>query len=221
MPSTIRQEKQAYRQRLQKLTGEHRKVMEAMEAYIKTSELKKSEVFSVCHKLAEKLYRAQRLGQSLEQALGKDLVGVCDVYIHLGTKKSQMESKLESLQGCLMGLLVLVVIELFFTGTIRGLIDFSIHMPLTQGFIVSSLLILAFAWGLSQMLNQKTFGFKDKKLRWRSIGVIVLCTAIWILILFAKWALRKNVLCWVNAWIPIGAVIIMIGIALAIQKKLA
>ena len=65
MASNKQRQKAAYRQTCQKLTGEHRDVMKAMEAYIKNSELKKEEVFSICRKLAEKLYRAQRQGQTL------------------------------------------------------------------------------------------------------------------------------------------------------------
>lgn len=207
MASNKQRQKAAYRQTCQKLTGEHRDVMKAMEAYIKNSELKKEEVFSICRKLAEKLYRAQRQGQTVEQALGKDLIGVCDVYIHLGAKKTAAERRIESLEGCLIGLLALVLIELFYTGTAQGLLDFAIKMPITQGFIISSVLILGFAWALSRMLNQHT--------------AIVLFTVIWVAILFAKWALRKHVLCWVNAWIPIAAIAVLYLIALAIKRKTA
>ena len=221
MASNKQRQKAAYRQTCQKLTGEHRDVMKAMEAYIKNSELKKEEVFSICRKLAEKLYRAQRQGQTVEQALGKDLIGVCDVYIHLGAKKTAAERRIESLEGCLIGLLALVLIELFYTGTAQGLLDFAIKMPITQGFIISSVLILGFAWALSRMLNQHTFGFSEKKQRLRSVGAIVLFTVIWVASLFAKWALRKHVLCWVNAWIPIAAIAVLYLIALAIKRKTA
>lgn len=221
MASNMQQQKAAYRQVRQTLTGEYRDVMEAMEAYIKNSELKREEVFSACRRLAEKLYRAQRQGQTVEQALGRDLIGVCDVYIHLGAKRTAAEKRLESAEGCLVGLLVLVLIELFYTGTARGLADFSVKMPITQGFIISSLLILGFAWALSYMLNRQVFGFAEKKQRWRSVGAIALYTVIWMAILFAKWALRKQVLCWVNAWIPIAVVAGLYGIALAIKRKTA
>ena len=183
--------------------------------------MKKEEVFSICRKLAEKLYRAQRQGQTVEQALGKDLIGVCDVYIHIGAKKTAAERRIESLEGCLIGLLALVLIELFYTGTAQGLLDFAIKMPITQGFIISSVLILGFAWALSRMPNQHTFGFSEKKQRLRSVGAIVLFTVIWVAILFAKWALRKHVLCWVNAWIPIAAIAVLYLIALAIKRKTA
>lgn len=219
MASNRQRQKAAYRQIRQKLTGEHRDVMEAMEAYIKSSELKREEVFAICRKLAEKLHRAQKQGQTVEQALGRDLIGVCDVYIHLGAKKTAAEKRMESAEGCLIGLLALVLIELFYTGTARGLLDFSIKMPITQGFVISSLLILGFAWALSRMLNKHKFGFSERKQRWRSVGAIVLCTAAWVAILFAKWALRKHVLCWVNAWLPVAAVAGLYLIALAIKRK--
>ena len=214
MASNKQRQKTAYRQTCQKLTGEHRDVMKAMEAYIKNTELKKEEVFSICRKLAEKLYRAQRQGQTVEQALGRDLIGVCDVYIHLGAKKTAAERRMETLEGCLIGLLALVLIELFYTGTAQGLLDFAIKMPITQGFVISS-------WALSRMLNQHTFGFSEKKQRLRSVGAIALFTVIWVAILFAKWALRKHVLCWVNAWIPISAIAVLSLIALAIKRKTA
>ena len=128
---------------------------------------------------------------------------------------------METLEGCLIGLLALVLIELFYTGTAQGLLDFAIKMPITQGFVISSVLILGFAWALSRMLNQHTFGFSEKKQRLRSVGAIALFTVIWVASLFAKWALRKHVLCWVNAWIPISAIAVLSLIALAIKRKTA
>lgn len=101
------------------------------------------------------------------------------------------------------------------------MLDFAIKMPITQGFVISSVLILGFAWALSRMLNQHTFGFSEKKQRLRSVGTIALFTVIWVAILFAKWALRKHVLCWVNAWIPISAIAVLSLIALAIKRKTA
>ena len=46
MASNKQRQKAAYRQTCQKLTGEHRDVMKAMEAYIKNSELKKDFPFA-------------------------------------------------------------------------------------------------------------------------------------------------------------------------------
>ena len=63
MASNKQRQKTAYRQTCQKLTGEHRDVMKAMEAYIKNTELKKEEVFSICRKLAEKLYEHSGRGR--------------------------------------------------------------------------------------------------------------------------------------------------------------
>lgn len=219
MASEKKQQKSAYRQAYQALDRENRALMDAMAAYIRESDVTQAEGFGICAKLAHKLLQAQTQGRSAEQALGRDLKGVCDTYIRLGRKKSAAAKHAEHVEGCLLGLLVLVALELVFTGAWRGLFDFQVRMPVTQGFLLSTALILGFAWLLVTMLARHSFGFADRRQGWRSVGVIVLCTALWVLIVLAKWALRQNVLCWVNAWIPLAAVAVLFAIAEAIRRK--
>ncbi|MFR7473374.1 MAG: hypothetical protein ACLUVV_01170 [Christensenellales bacterium] len=145
MASNKQRQKTAYRQTCQKLTGEHRDVMKAMEAYIKNSELKKEEVFSICRKLAEKLYRAQRQGQTVEQALGKDLIGVCDVYIHLGAKKSG--GKADGNPGRMPNRTFGPGVDrAVLYGHCTGVAGFCDQNADHAGIVISSVLILGFAW---------------------------------------------------------------------------
>ena len=118
----------------------------------------------------------------------------------------------------MIGLMALVMLELFFTGTWRGLLDFSVKTPITQGFVLSTILIMGFAWGLMKILNKKTTGFSGKKQAWRNVGMVAGCTVLWALIVLVKWLLKQRVLCWVNAWIPIAAVVVLWGIAAVVKR---
>lgn len=219
MASERKQQKAAYRKAYQALDRENRQLMDAMAAYIRESDVTRAEGFGICAKLAQKLLRAQTQGQPAEQVLGRDLKGVCDTYIRLGRKKTAAAKRAELLEGCLLGLVVLVALELVFTGAWRGLFDFQVRMPVTQGFLLSTALILGFAWLLVTLLAKHSFGFADRRQGWRSAGVMLLCTALWVLIVLAKWALRQNVLCWVNAWAPLALVAALFAIAEAIRHK--
>ncbi|MFR4251609.1 MAG: DUF1129 family protein [Christensenellales bacterium] len=218
MADQYRRFKQEYRRLYKQLKPKNASLMQAMAEYLSESDLKEEERMEIQCKLAKKLYEAQAKGQTAEQALGRDFQGVCDMYIQLGRKKSTAEKRWEKIQGCLIGLMALVVLELFFTGTWRGLLDFSVKTPITQGFVLSTILILGFAWGLMKILNKKTTGFSGKKQAWRNVGMVAGCTVLWALIVLVKWLLKQRVLCWVNAWIPIAAVVVLWGIAAVVKR---
>lgn len=218
MADQYRRFKQEYRRLYKQLKPKNEALMQAMADYLSESELKEEERMEIQCKLAKKLCEAQAKGQTAEQALGRDFKGICDMYIQLGKKKSAAEKQWEKIQGCLVGLMALVVLEMFFTGTWRGLLDFSVKTPITQGFVLSAILIMGFAWGLMKILDRKTTGLSRKKQTWRKIGVVAGCTVLWALIVLAKWLLKQRVLCWVNAWIPVAVVVVLWGVA-AVAKK--
>ncbi len=197
------QKKRQYKQIQQRLNKENRRVLEDIAVYFHSSDVKEKEITAILLLLAKRLLEGQRQHKSAKDVLGNDLKALCDGYILAAQKKSREQTLLETAESCLLGLGVLWLIEVFFTGSWRFPFSFTTAMPITQGFVLSMVLILAFAFSLYASMTKRPPALHNKNKRRLYIALqIIGYTLFWVCILLVKLLLREQVLVWVPIWLP-------------------
>ncbi|WP_347488568.1 hypothetical protein [Desulfoscipio sp. XC116] len=194
---------------------ENNTILTNMVCYLRSSRLCEYDIEIIRKELTGMALEAQLRGESFGNMVGEDFRAFCDELMKSGRQKTRCEKILELVTILTWGLGILFVIELFFSLTLFNLFKPGPDiMPVTSGFLLSTLLTLVFVYGLYYSITRKAFELSGHDRKTKTIFILGF-SASWTAIVLIK-VLMKTVIFSITFWYPL----IFFIIALVVIKYL-
>ncbi|MUT68598.1 hypothetical protein [Paenibacillus sp. NEAU-GSW1] len=193
--------------------------------YLRVSDISELQAEQIRHDLLDMTLAAQERGEDLPQVIGSDYKAFCNEILGSAAPKSAKEKAKEATFIVTTGLASLLLIQLFFMKDAWQLaanllagraVDY--NLPLSLGFVISTIVIIAFAWIITSVIGKRSFHYTEKVKKRRSQPVkVTLKSALWGMTLVAAVAsylivivmLEDVVLFDVHALVLIGSIVLL------------
>jgi DNA-binding ferritin-like protein (Dps family) len=185
------------------LTKENHNIMIDMVCYLRSSDLSDYDIENIRKELTGMALEAQLRNENFKDVVGDDYQALCDALMKNGRQKTLYERTLEILSILVYGIGVLYLIEIFFSSTITDIFKFGqFTMPITSGFIISTIMAALMAFGTYHFLTKYSFEFSNHNRTIKALFFIGF-TAAWTSILLIKVFMDNNVLLTINCIYPL------------------
>lgn len=142
MANAVEKLRKENNERDKQLTKENGLLMMDMVVYLRNSDLCDYDIEMIRRDLYGMIYEAQLRNESAGQVIGEDFKGFCDEIMASGRQKSFYEKLLEWAYIVIVGAGTLFLIEIIFSGFFLEAIHGDFGMPVSIGFVISTILIL-------------------------------------------------------------------------------
>jgi len=147
------------------ISKENTAILTDMVVYLRVSRISELQMELIRQDLLEMTIAAQERSESLESVIGGDYKAFCDEIIANAGPKPVMESIKESVYIIAMSVMTLLIIDIIFSGFpvrflkegLGGSPDFDFNVPITLGFVTSTVVITLVAWLLINWVGKKAF----------------------------------------------------------------
>lgn len=147
------------------ISKENAPIINDMTIYLRVSRISELQMEQIRQDLLEMTIAAQQRGESLESVIGSDYKAFCDEIIANAGPKPFIETVKESVYIIAMAILTLLIIDVIFSGFparllkegLGGNADFDYNIPITLGFVSSTVAITLVAWLLVVWVGKKAF----------------------------------------------------------------
>lgn len=195
------------------LLKENSTIMIDIVCYLRASNLCEYDIEIIRKELIGMALEAQLRGDFFGNAVGEDYESFCRELIKSGRQKTGYGKMMEIIYTVVLSFLVLYVAEMFFSSAIYNIFILGkFAMPITLGFVISTLMAVAFGNYVYYYFTKHSFDFL-KKSRKTKIQFIVSFTVLWTATLLLRLLFKGTVLLTINCFYPIiglGAAFIII-----------
>jgi len=146
------------------ITKENTPIINDMTIYLKASRISELQVEQIRQDLLEMTIAAEQRGDCLKSVIGDDYKAFCDEIIDNAGPKPLIESVKESVYIIAMSAMTLLIIDVIFSGFPArflkegiGNAGFDYNIPVTLGFVTSTVIITLVAWLLVYWVGKKAF----------------------------------------------------------------
>lgn len=158
----------------------------------------------------------QLRNEKFDDVIGDDYKSLCNELMKNGRTKTLYEKTLTLLYILVYGVGTLYLVEILFSSTIINIFKLGqFTMPITSGFLISSLLAVVIAFGVYGYFTRNSFEF-SKHNRKTQIVFIIGFTAAWAVVMLTKVFMGKNTIISINCIYPI----VFLAIAFVLLKTL-
>lgn len=184
------------------LAKENNAIITDMVCYLRSSDLCEYDIEVIRKELTGMALEAQLRNEKFSDIAGDDYKALCSELMKNGRQKTLYEKGLELLYILLYGIGVLYLIEILFSSTIVNILKSGqFAMPITSGFIISTVFALIIAFGVYNYFTKYSFEL-SKHDRKSQIIFIIGFTATWTAALLIRVFIGKTVLWSVNCLYP-------------------
>ena len=162
------------------LSKENAVLMTDMIVYLHSGSLCEYDLEIIRKELIGMALEAQLRGDSAQSVFGDDPQAFCDELMKQGRKKTGYESALEWADIIVNGFAILFLIELLFEAVpqwVAGTSCPASYLPLTAGFLLSSVLCVAAALFVYNYIAKHSFRFGTGKHKWLFGGIVGVLSA--------------------------------------------
>lgn len=210
----LRKENNAQDKQLSKENGT---IITDMVCYLRSSDLCDYDIEIIRKELTGMALEAQLRNEKFNDVVSDDYKTLCDELVKNGRQKTLYEKTLEVLYILVYGIGALYVIEILFSSTIINIFKSGqFTMPITSGFVISSLFAVGIAFCTYYYFTKKSFEL-SKHNRKVQILFIIGFAAAWTATVLIKVFMKNNVLFSINCLYPI----VLVAIAFMVIKFLS
>ncbi len=190
------------------LTKENNSILTDMVCYLRSSDLCDYDIEITRKELTGMALESQLRNEKFNDVAGEDYKALCDELMRNGRQKTLYEKALEVLYVLTYGIGALYVVEIIFSSTIINIFKTGqFSMPITTGFIISTLSAVFLGFGVYHYFTKNSFELSEHN-RKTQILFIVGFTALWTVTLLIRVLLGKIILLYVNCLYPILIILI-------------
>lgn len=193
------------------------RIITDMVIYLHSSDLCEYDIEIIRKDLIGMALESQFRGEKFSNVIGEDYRTFCNKLILNGDRKSMRKKILDSLSVVIISVSVLYILEIIMNLYIFRS-EFKLNIPLTWGFVLSTLFIIISGYGLLIFIGKNSFKLSDKHSKKTTylFGILYIMI-IWIIGLI-KYFLRNEVITSINCLYPL-IVFFVIYIALNLLDK--
>lgn len=162
MTNAVEKLRKENNERDKQLTKENGLLMTDMVVYLRCSNLCDYDIEVIRRDLFGMLYEAQLRNEPARQVIGDSYKGFCDEIMENGRQKDFYEKFLEWAYIIIAGTGTLFLIEIVFSGFFLELIHGNFNIPISVGFLVSTVLIIAGAVVVYWYITKHSFELPGK-----------------------------------------------------------
>ncbi|QZY56135.1 hypothetical protein [Crassaminicella profunda] len=133
-----------------------------MVVYLQSSDLCEYDIEIMRKDLIGMALEAQLRGEKLSNVIGEDYKSFCNELILSGDIKSTKKKILNCLFGVTVVIGFMFILEIFMYSCTSPKDTLKFHMPITWGFILSTLLIIVAGYGILKFIAKNSFKLSDK-----------------------------------------------------------
>lgn len=187
------------------LSKENTLIMTDIVVYMRSSDLSDYDIEVIRRELYGMIYEAQLRNKSASQVIGDDYKSFCEELMKSGREKGAYEKFLERAYIGVVGIGVLFAIEFVFSGFIFELfIHRNVSMPISAGFLVSTIMIIIAALLIYWFFTKHSFELSVKGLSKYKVFFVVGFALFFTGTILCNVFLGDYNLFKVNVFIPIG-----------------
>lgn len=201
------------------LNQENAALMTDMIVYLHSGKLCEYDIEIIRKELMGMALEAQLRGDSAQSVFGDDLQAFCDELMKQGRKKTGYESALEWADIIVNGFAILFLIELIFEAVpqwVAGTSCPASYLPLTAGFLFSSVLCIATALYVYNDITKHSFRFSKGRHKWLFGGIVGVLSAG---IVFVKVFLNDVILGSVSIPAVCAALVVLIAAIALLENR--
>lgn len=190
-----------------KLSPENNRVITDMVCYLRSSNLSDYDLETMRRELTGMALEAQLRGDDFNRVIGNDYKAFCAELMVNGRQKTAYAKVLEMAYILIAGVGVLYLIEIILSPALKRLLQLGQYMlPITAGFLVSTVLICFMAFGAYSYITIKFFELSEPGSKSKYVFVIGF-TIAWAVIILCK-VFLKTVFITVNMFYPLAFFVI-------------
>ncbi|AET68038.1 hypothetical protein Desor_2474 [Desulfosporosinus orientis DSM 765] len=198
------------------LSKENNAIITDMVCYLRSSDLCDYDIEIIRKELTGMALETQLRNEKFDDVIGDDYKSLCNELMKNGRTKTLYEKTLTLLYILVYGVGTLYLVEILFSSTIINIFKLGqFTMPITSGFLISSLLAVVIAFGVYGYFTRNSFEF-SKHNRKTQIVFIIGFTAAWAVVMLTKVFMGKNTIISINCIYPI----VFLAIAFVLLKTL-
>ena len=187
----------------QQLSKENNAILTDMVCYLKSSDLREYEIEVIRKDLTGMALETQLRNEKFSDIAGDDYKELCDELIKNGSRKSFCEKALELLYVLAFGVGILYFAEIIFTSTIINIFKYGqFSMPITSGFLISTLAAVGMGFGIYYYFTKMAFALSAPGHKTKVLFIIGF-TVIWAALVVIRVFLGKTVLFHINCLYPL------------------
>lgn len=199
------------------LSKENNAIITDMVCYLRSSDLCDYDIEIIRKELTGMALESQLRNEKFNDVAGDDYKVLCNELMKNGRQKTRYEKALEMLYIFVYGVGTLYLAEILFSSTIINIFKLGqFTMPITSGFIISTLLAVAIAFGVYSYFTRNSFEF-SKHNRKTQIIFITGFTAAWTVVLLTRVFMGKTIIISINCLYPI----VFLAVAFVLINTLA
>lgn len=193
------------------LTKENNNILTDMIIYMKSHNLIEYDVEVMRKELIGMALEAQLRNEKFSDVIGEDYKSICNDLMESARKQTKGDFILQSISITILCVTILYIFEIFLGGkTIVNIVkNQNFTIPITLGFIISTILTVIFAMSIYMFISRKSFELSEKKNSKIRIFFIIGFSVFWGTILLCKLIWGKVNLFSVNCLYPL--VVLVIG----------
>lgn len=190
-----------------------------MVVYLHSSDLCEYDIEIIRKDLMGMALEAQLRGEKFSNVIGEDYKSFCNKLISSGDRKSTKKKILNFLFGAtiVVGFMLISEILMYLGTSSKDILKF--HMPITWGFVLSTLLIIVVGYGTIRFITKNSFKLSDQSSR-RTINLFgISFMMIFCIIGCIKYFLRNSVIGTINYWYPLIIVAVILIVIKLLDKQ--
>lgn len=196
----LRQENNAFDK---KLSQENNGIIRDMVCYLRSSDLCDYDLEIMRRELTGMALEAQLRGDDFHRVIGRDYKTFCTELMANGRQKTTYAKVVEMAYILITGIGVLYLIEIVMSSALKRLLQFGEYrLPITAGFLLSTVLICCTALGVYHYVTKKSFELSQPGSKSKYVFGIGLAVA-WVIIVLCK-VFFKTAVMTINMFYPLA-----------------
>lgn len=191
------------------LTKENNSILTDMIIYMKSHNLIEYDLEIMRKELIGMALEAQLRNEKFSDVIGEDYKSICNDLMESARRQTKGDFILQSISIITLCVTILFSIEIVLGGkTIINIVkNQNFTMPITLGFVISTVLTVIFAIGIYMFISRKSFELSEKKNSKIKVFFIIGFTVFWCTILLCKLVWGKVNLFSVNCLYPLAVLV--------------